>query len=93
MNYLFIGGPKDGERINIDRPQYVMYFYEYKIGEKIRYFETIQPEAVAANKFKVVEYRQMRLKGEKEVFTIFVLDGLTADDVFHKLLENYVYNK
>ena len=73
---LFIGGPFDGQHRSV--PEGITAQLTYPLGE-------VGDDATV----KTVTYRLESLAGEHQRFPIMVGEGLTADQVIARLLENY----
>lgn len=84
MKYLFIGGEKDGQRVNISRPSPRMRFYK-KPDVPPRLMD-ISPRG---DSFETIEYALFSLRGEKEVHEFYGLVGMTADEMMARLIERY----
>lgn len=83
---LFIGGPRDGERLfvgcNHDTVDVIA-----PIRDKA---ETIDCQLNDDRPFvNLVRYRRLRLRGEKELHEFFALEELTYDQAIPLLLERY----
>lgn len=46
-------------------------------------------ENVGGTEFTQIAYKRMYIHGEDKTFCVLLLDGLTANDLFEKLIENY----
>ena len=84
MRYLFIGGEADGRRLELPelRPA-----FRVLVREPVTFGLSSPPDEYVP--IKTDEYRPMKFCGDKRFFHVYVLRGLTADDVVDKLIENY----
>jgi hypothetical protein len=78
---LFVGGPKDGEILNVElMPTY-------------RVIKTLRPFSIVGNnedtKFETVEYRLLPFAGEQLKQMVYVVNGMTTDDVIQELIAGY----
>jgi hypothetical protein len=78
MKYLFIGGSKDGEWIEVNHFDTV----DFPIEEGD--FTTLETST-----FKKERYERQKFSGEKAVFYIYVYTEISIDDMINKLLKNY----
>lgn len=90
MKYLFIGGVKDGQWIEVpeERPVYqfhVMEESEPRLGEPaIR-----EGEVLPMPRFLIINYYRLWLRGEKGRHLVYLLEGMTADEAISKLFKGY----
>lgn len=74
---LLIGGPHDGEIIQV----------AHNCNET-RFLDGYD-ESSGARKPVISHYRPVLVKGYKQTFTVYVLDGMTPDEMFESLFSNY----
>jgi hypothetical protein len=77
MKLKFIGGPEDGQVIDVpdDRDHYAAKDVG---GERFSFLD-----------YKIVYYRRMQLASETKRYDMMVLDGWDSDDLILNLLRNY----
>lgn len=78
---LFIGGPWDGKRYVVSH-------------DRLWHHVLVMPDTPIYSHpddcvFQTVDYVRMPFRGNSERFDLWVLQGMTADDVVRKLIENY----
>lgn len=83
MKYLFIGGDRDGKRIEVEPTHTVVFMKDRPYIPII-----IKQEPLAAN-FETIEYHRLDLRGEKNLHPVYVIHGMTADVAIEKLIEHY----
>jgi hypothetical protein len=76
-NYLFIGGPYNGEWARTDGSEYIHRPVLKSINDEY------------SQRCDYVEYFKMRLSGESKIFEVYVLNGLDGSDVMRALISNY----
>jgi hypothetical protein len=79
--FLFIGGPADGRRITVTNP-----------GEDVRYVTPVAPTGFIRGEERIDVYRSSKLGGNSKKFFVYVLDGMTGDEVIASLLKGYRHN-
>ncbi len=84
--FLFIGGPKDGERISVDTTLESVHFPVLKEGTV--YKSTLPIESLLGS-CEYVRYLPVRFQGWKKEFTIYVCEGTNPDDVMDALIGSY----
>jgi hypothetical protein len=77
--YLFIGGPKDGQRLVVDR-------------ESVVFFETQRGTDGTCDDTKY-EYSALRIAGDTEEFCVYVLSSLSPDEMLRHLIQRYPLGK
>ncbi len=84
---VFVGGPKDGERMNVSelRPRLAFPVIEKAPVRLPEEWDKIEPAIL----FKNVFYNLERFRGEKEFHAYYQLDGMTGDQAIESLLANY----
>ncbi len=82
MEYLFIGGQRDGERHFTDGAQYVQLPY---FSSRLGVFYHDSEDKV----FSYVQYKKMRLCAENNFFDVYVLSNMSASDALLKMIESY----
>ncbi len=82
---LFLGGPKDGQRtvVDHDRP-----WHQVLVNDRPAPLCLSDLETTSAT-LRTVEYHRLCLRGEKETFSLFLAEGMTADEALRRLLEKY----
>lgn len=84
---LFIGGPRDGERLNIDTGQTWIKMPEM---ERISVFCDHNVTAAADTTMaKNVTYTRELLRAEDSQYYVYVADEIQRRDVIERLIEGY----
>ena len=81
---LFIGGPHDGKRMAVERRLHDVFLPDCKSRPR----QDIVTE-VAKGWISTHHYRRERLSGESVVFSIFMHESLSVDQMLHLLIEGY----
>lgn len=82
MQYLFIGGTNDGKRMPVDRSHVRLPIkaYDHLTYQSIR--QMVEP-------IEYEEYRKMGFAGESEVFHVYAIATMTADEVLSAMISKY----
>jgi hypothetical protein len=84
---LFVGGIRDGDwfRVPDDRETWTMR--ERPTPVRVTW---PLPQTVESTTIRQETYKRIRFRGEKDTYSVYAANGLTADDVLLRLLEGYV---
>ena len=86
MPVLFVGGPHDGKRVEMDAlPSIVNIPYTQKAGV----ITETNPDAVSTAMVKQAKYRREGMKCAIGLYPIYVYADIPAEDVVYTLLEGY----
>lgn len=89
MKYLFIGGCKNGDRIDIDNIKDHPYFIVPELPRINNIVSDI--DSLRCDNIKTQIYTRQTIRGKHNLYTVYVLESLTPDDMLELLISSY-YN-
>ncbi len=91
MEYLFIGGPMDGEHrdIGLQNHQSIVFPVPTSIDLDASGCWTGSLQLLETEPSKNLVYNRQTLKGKDKVFHVYVLSTMTPDEWIARLLDNY----
>ncbi len=84
---LFIGGSKDGSNIEV-KPDIRIFRVPVLLGEE-PFSLDLQDYIDKEIRYKQEIYEVMSFRGELQMFYVMVIKGMTTDQVFQNLFDNY----
>lgn len=82
MKYLLIGGPRDGQRMDLDGSGLV------RLPDVIEQYRIASP-GEPTDEIKTTVYERRRISGRLLTLFVYVEKGMSDDEMLEKLIENY----